>query len=287
MVYGIRANSGIVAMPSMTNLLSPGSVSLHPLIDRLATCDRATLDKHVQNGRPFVIPEFARRWPACEKWTPEFLAATCGDTPIPVSHYPDGVTLAEKVKMTVRDYLAAISTEPESWKRFYMESVELSELSDELYLDVPIPADLADLPGVSDTVFFGLNTGSCCHIHAHEEAVVFQLMGTKAFTLYPPGDVRYLYFEPITQDYRRSRVEFPDVDYRKFPLTRRLTQVDVVLEPGDALYLPVHWAHWTAAVGFTFTLTRFFQAKLRHYRFPSPGLRCVVGRLIQTLRHRM
>ena len=85
------------------------------------------------------------------------------DTSIPVSHYPDGVTLAKKVGMTVRDYLTAISAGPESWKHFYMESVELSELSDQLYQDVPIPTDLADLPGISDTVFFGRNTGSYCH----------------------------------------------------------------------------------------------------------------------------
>ncbi len=255
-------------------------------IDRPATCDRATLDRHVRAGTPFLVPGFARRWAACEKWTPEYLSAACGGTSIPVSHYPDGVTLAEKVGMTVRDYLAAISATHESWRHHYMEAVELAELSDELYRDVPIPADLDGLPGASDTVFFGRNTGSCCHIHAHEEAVVFQLMGTKVFTLYPPADARNLYFEPVTRDYRRSRVSFPDVDYRRFPLARRLSPVEVVLEPGDALYLPVHWAHWTAAAGFTFTLTRFFQARLREYRFPSPNIRCVLGRLIQVLRDR-
>ncbi|MCE9561470.1 MAG: cupin-like domain-containing protein [Planctomycetes bacterium] len=256
------------------------------MIDRLAEWDRKTLDRHVRGGLPFVVPGFARHWPACKKWTPEHLATTCGTTPIPVSHYPDGVTLASKVKMTVRDYLAAISATPDSWKQHYMESVELSELSEELYQDVPIPADLDDLPGVSDTVFFGLNTGSCCHIHAHEEAVVFQIMGTKVFSIYPPADVRNLYFEPVTADYRRSRVAFPDVDYRQFPLARRLTRIDVTLQPGDVLYLPVHWAHWTAAEGFTFTLTRFFEARLRDYCFPSPGIRCVLGRLIQLIRDR-
>jgi excinuclease ABC subunit A len=61
---------------------------------------------------------------------------------------------------------------------------------------------------------------------------------------------------------------------------------DGTLAPGDAMYLPVHWAHWTAAEEFTFTLTRFFQARLRNYRFPSPGLRCVTGRLIQMIRDR-
>ena len=253
-------------------------------IPTLATFDRAVLDRHVRSGTPFVVPGFARDWPACRTWTPESLAAACGTTPIPVSHYPDGTTLAAKVKMTVGEYLRAITATPESWKHHYMESVDLEELSGELYRDVPVPADLADLPDVADTVFFGQNTGSCCHIHAHEESIVFQLMGTKTFTLYPPSDVRYLYFEPVTRDYRRSRVDCENIDYEQFPLARRLTRIDVVMRPGDAMYLPVHWAHWTAAEGFTFTLTRFFTARLRHYRFPTPGLRCVLGRLIQRAR---
>ena len=218
------------------------------LIDRLEGFDRATLNQHVRKGRPFIVPGFARRWPACEKWTPEYLAAACGETKIPVSHYPDGVTLAAKVPMTVRDYLDAISATPESWKHYYMEAVELAELSDELYRDTAIPTDLDGLQGISDTVFFGLNTGSCCHIHAHEEAVVFQLMGTKVFHIYPPSDVRRLYFEPIAQDYRRSQLAFPDVDYQKYPRAREVTRIEVTLKPGDAMYLPVHWAHWTLSL---------------------------------------
>lgn len=250
----------------------------------LDTLDRATLDRFVRKGEPFLVPGFAREWPACTKWTPEYLASVCGNTPIPVSHYPDGVTLAEKIKMTVENYLNEISMTPDSWKHYYMESVELSELSGELDRDAPIPADLDDLPDIADTVFFGRNTGSCCHIHAHEEAIVFQLMGTKVFSLYHPDDVRNLYFEPITKDYRRSRIDFDNIDYQHFPRAKHLRRIDVVMKPGDAMYLPVHWAHWTAAEGFTFTLTRFFTARLRHYRFPAPGLRCVVGKMLQTVR---
>lgn len=253
-------------------------------VERLIHCDRFTLDRHIRAGTPFVIPGFASQWPAFQKWSPEYLASVCGQTPIPVSYYPDGATLASKIKMTVEGYLQAISATPDSWKYHYMESVELSELAEELYRDLAIPAYLDGLPGASDTVFFGRATGSCCHIHAHEEAFVFQLMGTKVFSLYHPRDVRNLYFEPITQDYRRSRVDCSQIDYQRFPRARRLKRIDVTLEPGDALYLPVHWAHWTAAEGYTFTLTRFFEARLRHYRFPSPGVRCVLGRLIQRIR---
>ena len=253
-------------------------------IARLDVCDRDTLDRHVRAGTPFIVPGFAREWPACAKWTPEYLASVCGHTPIPVSHYPDGATLAGKIKMTVENYLNAILATPESWNNYYMESVELAELSEELCRDAPIPADLDNLPDIADTVFFGRNTGSCCHIHPHEEAVVFQLMGTKVFYLYHPDDICNLYFEPITKDYRRSRIDFDSIDYQLFPRARYVKRIDVTLRPGDALYLPVHWAHWTAAEGFTFTLTRFFAARLRHYRFPSPGIRCILGKLIQSVR---
>lgn len=253
-------------------------------ITRYETLDRKTLDRHIRAGTPFIVPGFAGDWTACREWTPEYLAKTCGETPVQVSHYPDGATLAGKDEMTVGAYLAAISATPDSWKQHYMEAVELSELSEQLYRDTPIPADLGDLPGISDTVFFGRNTGSCCHIHAHEEAVVFQLMGTKRFVLYPPADVRNLYFEPVTADYRRSQLDFgSEIDFRKYPKAKRLTRIDVVMEPGDAMFLPVHWAHWTAAEGFTFTLTRFFHARLRHYNFPTPGVRCLVGKAIQAL----
>ena len=82
----------------------------------IATCVRA----------PFLVPGFAREWPACTRWTPEYLAEVCGPSPIPVSRYEDEETLV-KEKMTVRDYLAAITATPNSWHA--MESVVLAELS--------------------------------------------------------------------------------------------------------------------------------------------------------------
>lgn len=252
-------------------------------IPRLSHCDRPTLDRHIRSGMPFVIPGLAKDWPAVKKWTPPYLAEISGESLIPVSHYPDGATLASKVKMTVADYLRAISETEESWKYHYMESVELGEMSPALYADLAIPKYLDRRPGTSDTVFFGHSTGSCCHIHAHEEAFVFQVMGTKVFSIYHPRDVRNLYFEPIRKDYRRSRVDCSNIDHERFPNARNAQRIDVTLHPGDAMYLPVHWAHWTAAEGFTFTMTRFFEASLRHYRYPSPGLRCIAGRLLLRL----
>jgi hypothetical protein len=252
-------------------------------VERVDHCDRRMLVRHIRAGKPLVITNLVRTWPAFEKWTPDYLAAACGDRPIPIWHYPGGKARSRQVKMSLADYLDVITSTADGWNEYYLESLLLSELSDDLYHDLPFPGFLNELPDFADTVFFGRDTGSCCHIHAHEEAVVFQMIGTKVFHLYHPDDARFLYFEPLHRDYRRSRIDFGEIDHDEFPLAKRLTRIEVPLERGDALYLPVHWAHWTVGHGLTFTLTRFFNARLHHYRFPTPGIRCLIGRLIQSV----
>jgi hypothetical protein len=253
-------------------------------IQRQDTCDRATLERHVRAGTPLHLPGLARTWPAYEKWSPQHLAAVCGDRPVHVSHYPQGrETLGSDVLMTVAEYLKVLTDTAQGPREYYMESGFLSDLSEKLYDDLAPPEFMNDLPDIGDQVFFGCDAGSCCHIHPHEEAIVLQLIGSKVFHLYAPDDCRNLYFEPVHRDYRRSRIDFAAIDYRRFPRARRLRRIDVMLERGDALYVPVHWPHWTEGVGINFTLTRFFTARLRHYRFPSPGIRCLLGKLIQKL----
>ena len=95
-------------------------------IPTLYHLDRPSLDRHVRSGTPFLVPGFAREWPACTRWTPEYLAEVCGPSPIPVSRYEDEETLVCKEKMTVRDYLAAITATPNSatttWNRWCSRS---------------------------------------------------------------------------------------------------------------------------------------------------------------------
>lgn len=256
-------------------------------IATLASCDRETLDRHIRAGLPFIMPGLARDWPACSKWTPRYLSDVCADNAIPVSQYPDGTTLRGKIKMTVAEYVAALQATPDSYRHYYMESVDLDELSPALYRDLRVPDFLQGLPGATDTVFFGHSTGSCCHIHAHEESFVLQLMGEKIFHLYPPEDVGNLYFESLFADYRRSQIDFEHPDPQRFPRLHALSHCEVRMQPGDGLYLPLHWAHWTAATDFTFTLTRFFDARLRDYHFPSPGLRCLAGRTLSRWAERL
>jgi hypothetical protein len=246
-------------------------------VERIEHCDERTLRRHVEAGTPFVITQLVRRWPAFGKWTPDYLASACGDRKIAVSHYADGKVLSSHVQLTVREYLDLLRTQPGASQLYYMETNRLTELSEGLYRDLAFPPCMEGLPEADDMIFFGLDVGSCCHIHPHHEALCFQVYGKKTFTLYHPHDARHLYLGPFYGDYRRSRIDFAAVDLRCFPRARRLRRIDVELDEGDALYIPVQWAHWTHGRGMNFSLTRFFAARLRHYHFPSPGITCLLG----------
>jgi hypothetical protein len=255
-------------------------------VERVDRCDEETLGRFVQAGEPVVFTGLVRAWPAHDKWGPDYLAAACGERKLPVAYYPDGKHCAGERPLTVREYLDVLATEPDGPQRYYLETNPLSQLAPELYKDLAFPGFLERQPGVCDMVFFGKDTGSCCHLHPFDEAVVCQVFGRKTFHLYHPRDVPNLYLQPFYRDFRRSRIDFGQVDFDRYPRVRRLRPISVELEGGDALYVPVQWPHWTLGDGLNFTLTRFWNARLRHYRFPTPGIHCLLGKWFHALADR-
>jgi len=76
------------------------------------------------------------------------------------------------------------------------------------------------------------------------ENIFFQILGRKRFFLYPPAASPWLYsnaFRSALPNYSRFDPETPD--YERFPLSREVQPVEVILQPGDALYLPSRWWH--------------------------------------------
>ncbi|MBI3784750.1 MAG: cupin-like domain-containing protein [Deltaproteobacteria bacterium] len=76
------------------------------------------------------------------------------------------------------------------------------------------------------------------------ENIFFQLVGRKRFFLYAPAASPWLYsngFRSALPNYTQFDPETPDYD--RFPLSRHVEPIEVILEPGDAIYLPSRWWH--------------------------------------------
>lgn len=75
---------------------------------------------------------------------------------------------------------------------------------------------------------------------------VYQLIGEKEWTIYPPGDYYKLYYRREKGSLEWSRIlnsrEKPNT--KKFPLYKETHPIRFVMRPGEVLYLPRGWTHF-------------------------------------------
>ena len=87
--------------------------------------------------------------------------------------------------------------------------------------------------------------------HATSNILMAQVVGTQAYRLIPASQWHYVY---------NSNGVFSDVDCERpdlvrHPKFRDATVIDVVLRPGDVLFIPVGWWHHVRALDISMTVS--------------------------------
>jgi hypothetical protein len=197
-----------------------------------------------------------------QTWTPDFFAERYGSVRVELTtdrnldpeyewkfqNSVKGVTLRELVERQRR--------EPES-NDYYL-------VARNMFFDQPALADLRnDLQPPADIINrndYGPGTMKLClgpkgtltPLHHDLHSILFaQVFGTKHVKIIPPFDTRFVY--PQKRFY--SPVDPENVDAARFPEFRKATVLDVIVEPGDMLLLPVGWWHWVRALDVSISAT--------------------------------
>lgn len=85
--------------------------------------------------------------------------------------------------------------------------------------------------------------------------LLIQVVGKKRVVLFPPSDAPYLY---LTGDKSRvTDIDSPDLDL--FPLFPRARRLEVVLQPGEVLFIPALWFHNVTALEFGVAVNVFWR----------------------------
>ena len=142
-------------------------------------------------------------------------------------------------KMALREYLERVLKDDADLRMFlYNMPSKIPELKS----DVLLP-EIAD--GFSSRfmfMFFGCR-GSVTPLHYDiDMSHVFHtaIHGVKRFTLFAPDDSRRLYQHPFTV---RSYVDVDRPDFECFPALERAQGYEVILQPGETLFIPCGFWH--------------------------------------------
>lgn len=196
-------------------------------------------DKSNKNNSPFVLPDVRNRS------GPLFFAR---------STRPDlfNVTLLHEPNETGRDYTIQnmdIKTffmpQNEERKRYYYYSGMLDWWPPKLRQEVE-PLHFLELdPDVSVASVWLAHPHVTAQCHLDRSYNLFvNLYGRKRWTLFPPEKWQALYVHPhLHPNYHQSQVVLAQPDFTKFPLFSIEDAMQVILEPGDVLFVPPYWFH--------------------------------------------
>ncbi len=224
------------------------------------------LHEYVLKGRPVVLKDAAKDWPAIGKWTPAFFKEYYGERMVPVFERKRALTV--KGTTQLREYVDEITSSTFQNRAKYLFALKIPKEFPELLRDLtprPLYWDpnwlesrylLPGFPNFKLRNITGLemNMGGAGSpfpfLHYDDlwtHTFITQVYGRKLWLLYRPEQAVYMY--PCKDADNISEIPMDqDVDLSKFPLFARARATKVVVEEGEMLYGAPGWWHTTQAL---------------------------------------
>lgn len=241
-----------------------------------------------QSRIPVLITDAMTDWPAMQNWTLDYISERSGELKVPVEYYPSGDRYEnfEAIAITMREYVRHLRDGKE--KNYYVAARDIKEICPAIIEEAPSPRFLqtADIQSreTARALFAGLETMSPMHYHQLDQAVLCQIVGSKRLLLYPPAKTRDVKPHPWYSRSNYSRIAHtgPHDMWEAFAThARSRPAIDITLEPGQMLFIPIHWWHVVGGFDECISLTFFWRAPLREWFFPTPGWKVVARKLSQ------
>lgn len=197
--------------------------------------------------RPVVFEGLANDWPARRTWSLESLRERFGSrlvTTLPTRNgtlETDGKRGLSFRKMPLSEYLDLLATGNDPG--LYLVA-PIDQLLPELKQDAVEPVYTRARPWKNSRFWLSAaHTTTPLHRDVAENCFA-QIVGRKHFYLYAPDASPWLYSNSFRSGMPNfSRFDPAKPDYERFPLAREVRPAEIVLEPGDVLYLPSRWWH--------------------------------------------
>jgi hypothetical protein len=211
-------------------------------------------------NRPVLVRGLMQHWPALSRWTPEYFAARFGDETIEVTadresdpRFEDRFP-AHRRQTTMRKFVDTITTTTGNDLYLVAKNRLLDrEPFNSLREDAPHPPGFLTTGPRADSprIWIG-GDGTITPLH-HDASNIFfgQIYGRKLVRLIPPSEIQNLYNDRTCF----SDIDLDRVDYARFSRFRRVTVVQVIMQPGEFLLLPIGWWHQVRSLEVSISLS--------------------------------
>lgn len=193
--------------------------------------------------KPVVITGVVTQWRAYSAWDKDYLISRVGTTSIPVrisDHAWNPDPAVTTTDMTMEDYIeTAHASRLPGDRHLYMGQLPLRKYLSCLIDDIEIPRFFGE-PEPQPYFWLSAANGSKTNLHFDTaQNFLAQIRGRKRVMLYPPG--KYNNFYPAFK--RISQVDPYKSTVTEYPLFPFHSGIECVLNPGEMLYIPIHWWH--------------------------------------------
>ena len=234
--------------------------------------------RYVRGCRPLVMTDLARDWPALARWSPADLKARFGHLEVEVQVERHGDPNYEQNKLQHR---RTVRLAP------FVDQVLAGGPSNDYYLTAnnevlrrpefaPLLADIGTLPPFCNraelaqrsSFWFG-PAGTVTPLH-HDTLMLLhtQIVGRKRWRFISPLETPKLYnyhgvFSPID-------VDRPDLV--RYPSFAEVKMLEIVLEPGDTVFLPLGWWHQVTSLDVSLSFSYSNLAVPNQFEYVNPAI---------------
>jgi Cupin-like domain len=232
--------------------------------------------RYSEPERPVVLVGALRGWASLKAWTPDYLKSVVGKRPVKVARSPaggeyfdpdSGVDHAPTLVLPFDEFIDRAFDRAAEEKLYLLQvpTKELGPLADEI-----VVPEYARPPVLFNNVWIG-SEGNITRCHYDmQDNLLAQVRGRKRLTLFPSRQMWRMYpRSPFINKSNFSRVDVMRPDYERFPRFRDVPAYEADLDPGDMLYIPIHWFHHVVSLEPAVSVNYWWRARLRQSLSPA------------------
>jgi Cupin-like domain len=227
--------------------------------------------KHLAPELPVLMPGLCANWDACKLWSPDYFRAIAPTLQVPVKTYGEdgGVKVSRWPLKDYADFLERSETGGAAEGRRsdlpYCHDIPMFAMVKGLARDCrPFPAEFLPSWYRKDwwkyAQFFLGPSGSVTPLHFDTlitHNLFFQIKGRKRFTIIPPDQMELC----GRRGWRWFDVDPEAPDFARVPAYRRASPVEIVVAPGDVLYMPPGTLHHVRGLDVSVSFNIDFHTK--------------------------